>query len=41
MPHKKPDFGNLKKKIKKHFSWDKTKIGFRGVPRYPKGHKRV
>jgi hypothetical protein len=28
-------------KIKKHFSWDKTKIGFRSVPRYLKGHKRV
>jgi hypothetical protein len=28
-------------KWKKHFSWDKTKIGFCGVPRHPKGHARV
>jgi hypothetical protein len=25
-------------KWKKHFSWDQTKIGLRGIPRHPKGH---
>jgi hypothetical protein len=28
-------------KWKMHFSWDKTKINLRGVPRHPKGHGRV
>jgi hypothetical protein len=28
-------------KRKKHFSWDETKIGLRGIPLHPKGHVRV
>jgi hypothetical protein len=28
-------------KWKKHFSWDKTKIGLCGVPFLPKGHAHV
>jgi hypothetical protein len=29
------------KKMKMHFSWDKTKIGLCGVPRHHKGHACV
>jgi hypothetical protein len=29
------------RKWKRHFSWDKTKIGLCGVPLHPKGHARV
>jgi hypothetical protein len=36
---KKPDFGTPK--MEKHFSWDETKIGLRGVPRHLKGHMRA
>jgi hypothetical protein len=36
---KKPDFGTPK--MKKHFLWDKMKIGLRNVPLHPKGHARV
>jgi hypothetical protein len=28
-------------KWKTHFSWDKTKIDLRGIPRHPKGQTRV
>jgi hypothetical protein len=28
-------------KMKKHFSWDESKIGLHGVPRHPKGHTHV
>jgi hypothetical protein len=36
---KKSDFGIPKMKM--HFSWDKTKIGLRGIPLHPKGHAHV
>jgi hypothetical protein len=29
------------RKWKKHFSWDETLIGLRGVPHHPKGHACV
>jgi hypothetical protein len=29
------------RKWNKHFLWDETKIGLRGVSRHPKGHARV
>jgi hypothetical protein len=29
------------RKWKKHFSWDKTKIGLHGVPRHPKSHVHI
>jgi hypothetical protein len=28
-------------KWKRHFSWDKTKIGLHGIPSHPKGHAHV
>jgi hypothetical protein len=36
---KKNDFAF--RKWKRHFSWNETKIGLRGIPRHPKGHTRV
>jgi hypothetical protein len=36
---KKPYFGTWK--WKKHFLWDKKKIGLCGIPLHPKGHARV
>jgi hypothetical protein len=36
----KPSMSALQK-WKKHFLWDKTKIGLIGIPRHPKGHVHV
>jgi hypothetical protein len=37
---RKPPITALQK-WKRHFSWDKMKIGPRGIPRHPKRHTRV